>query len=196
MNPASHFLISWAVANTAEISRRDRILVTLAGVVPDFDGVGIIAELLTENTSTPLIWYSRYHHVLGHNLLLSLILVMAVFLLSVRRWISAILALLAFHLHLLGDLVGSRGPDGYQWPIPYLYPFSAKWTLAWPGQWELNAWPNILITALVLGITLYLAWMRGRSPLEMVSLKADAAFVTGLRKRFGSPLSVIGRKER
>jgi len=91
---------------------------------------------------------------------------------------------LAFHLHLLGDLVGSRGPDGYQWPIPYLYPFSAQWTLAWPGQWELNAWPNILITALVLGITLYLAWKRGCSPLEMVSLKADAAFVTGLRKRF------------
>ena len=184
MNPASHFLISWTVANTAEISRRDRILVTLSGVVPDIDGIGIIAELLTENTSAPLIWYSRYHHVLGHNLLLGLILVMVVFLLSARRWISGILAFVAVHLHLLGDLVGSRGPDGYQWPIPYLYPFSAQWTLAWPGQWELNAWPNILITALFLGITLYLAWKRGRSPLEMVSLKADAAFVASLRKRF------------
>jgi inner membrane protein len=152
--------------------------------------------LLTENTATPLIWYSRYHHVLGHNLLFSLILVIGVFLLSVRRWMSATLAFLAFHLHLLGDLVGSRGPDGYQWPIPYLYPFSAKWTLAWPGQWELNAWPNILITALVLGITLYLAWKHGRSPLEMVSLKADAAFVTGFRKRFGNPLSAIAQKMR
>ncbi|MCP4626675.1 MAG: metal-dependent hydrolase [bacterium] len=196
MNPASHFLISWTVANTAEISRRDRVLVTLTGVVPDFDGVGIIAELLTENTATPLIWYSKYHHILGHNLLFSLFLTIGVFLLSVGRWISAALAFLAFHLHLLGDLVGSRGPDGYQWPIPYLYPFSAKWTLAWPGQWELNAWPNILITTLVLGITLYLAWKRGRSPLEMVSLKADAAFVTGLRKRFGNPLSAIARKMR
>jgi hypothetical protein len=196
MNPASHFLISWTVANTAEISRRDRVLVTLTGVVPDFDGVGIIAELLTESTATPLIWYSKYHHVLGHNLLFSLILVIGVFLLSVRRWMSATLAFLAFHLHLIGDLVGSRGPDGYQWPIPYLYPFSAQWTLAWPGQWELNAWPNILITALVLGVTLYSAWKQGRSPLEMISLKADAAFVTGLRKRFGSPLSAIGRIER
>ena len=196
MNPASHFLISWTVANTAEISRRDRVLVTLTGVVPDFDGVGIIAELLTENTATPLIWYSKYHHVLGHNLLFSLFLAIGVFLLSVRRWMSATLAFLAFQIHLLGDLVGSRGPDGYQWPIPYLYPFSAKWTLAWSGQWELNAWPNILITALVLGITLYLAWKRGRSPLEMVSLKADTAFVTGLRKRFGNPLSAIARQER
>ena len=196
MNPASHFLISWTVANTAEISRRDRVLVTLTGVVPDFDGVGIIAELLTENTATPLIWYSKYHHVLGHNLLFSLILVIGVFLLSVRRWMSATLAFLAINLHLLGDLVGSRGPDGYQWPIPYLYPFSAKWTLAWSGQWELNAWPNILITAFALGITLFLTWKRGRSPLEIVSLRADAAFVTGLRKRFGNPLSAIARQER
>ena len=191
MNPVSHLLTGWVVANSG-----DRVLVTLTGVVPDLDGVGIIAELLTESTARPLIWYSKYHHVLGHNLLLSLFLAIGVFLLSARRWMSATLAFLAFQLHLLGDLVGSRGPEGYQWPIPYLYPFSAKWTLAWPGQWELNAWPNILITALVLGITLYLTWKRGCSPLEIVSLRADAAFVTGLRRRFGSPLSVIGRKER
>ena len=187
MNPASHFLLSWTIANTADIPRRDRVLVTLSGVIPDIDGVGIIAELLTENTSMPLIWYSKYHHVLGHNLGLGLILVVTVFLLSIKRWVSAVLALLAFHLHLLGDLVGSRGPDGYQWPIPYFLPFSTDWALTWEGQWELNAWPNILITLLILGITLFLAWKRGHSPLEMISLKADTALVAGLRNRFGEP---------
>ena len=190
MNPASHFLISWTIANTADLPRRDRILVTLCGVIPDIDGVGIIAELLTENTTMPLIWYSKYHHVLGHNLVLGLILVAAVFLLSIKRWISAVLAFLTFHLHLLGDLVGSRGPDGYQWPIPYLFPFSANWTLSWDGQWELNAWPNILVTLLILGITLYLAWKRGHSPLEMISLKADTALVAGLRRRVVEPAAV------
>ena len=100
---------------------------------------------------------------------------------------SAPLAFLAFHLHLLGDLVGSKGPDGYQWPIPYFFPFTGDWILTWEGQWELNAWPNILITVGVLGITLYLSWKRGHSPLEMISLKADAAFVAGLRERFGEP---------
>jgi len=187
MNPASHFLLSWTIANTADIPRRDRALVTLSGVIPDIDGVGIIAELLTENTSVPLIWYSKYHHVLGHNLGLGLILVVTVFLLSIKRWVSAVLALLAFHLHLLGDLVGSRGPDGYQWPIPYFLPFSTDWTLTWEGQWELNAWPNILVTLLILAITLFLAWKRGHSPLEMISLKADTALVAGLRNRFGEP---------
>ena len=189
MNPASHFLISWTVANTAEIPRRDRALVTFSGVIPDIDGIGIFAELLTENTTMPLIWYSRYHHVLGHNLGLALILVAAVFLLGIRRWISAFLAMMAFHLHLLGDLIGSRGPDGYQWPIPYFFPFSANWSFDWDGQWELNAWPNILLTLLAAGITMYLAWKRGFSPLEMVSRRIDKTFVAGLRKRFGEPRS-------
>jgi inner membrane protein len=187
MNPASHFLISWTIANTADIPRRDRALVTLSGVIPDIDGVGIIAELLTENTSMPLIWYSKYHHVLGHNLGLGLILAAVVFTFSIKRRISAVLAFTAFHLHLLADLAGSRGPDGYQWPIPYLLPFSTDWTLAWQGQWELNAWPNILASVLIFGITLYIAWKHGRSPLEMISSRADTALVAGLRKRFGEP---------
>jgi hypothetical protein len=184
MNPASHLLISWTIANTADIRRRDRALVTLSGLLPDLDGVGIIAELLTENTATPLIWYSKYHHVLGHNLASGLLLAAVVFSLSIRRWMSTVLALIAFHLHLLGDLVGSRGPDGYQWPIPYFFPFSTDWTLTWEGQWGLNAWPNILATLLMLALTLYIARKRGRSPLEMISPKADAAFVAYLRKKF------------
>ena len=105
MNPASHLLVSWTVANTAHISRRERTLVTLSGVVPDIDGVGVIAEMATENTTAPLLWWSKYHHVLCHNIGFGLFLLVAVILLSVRRWMTALLALLAFHLHLLGDLV-------------------------------------------------------------------------------------------
>jgi len=28
-------------------------------------------------------------------------------------------------------MLGSRGPDGYQWPIPYLSPFSSAVQLSW-----------------------------------------------------------------
>jgi hypothetical protein len=187
MSPITHFLTGWVVANSALLNRRDRILVTLAGIVPDVDGLGIVAEIATENTSNFLPWWSQYHHVLCHNLGFGLMIAATVFLASVRRWTSALLALLVFHLHLIGDLVGAKGPDGYQWPIPYLLPFSNRWQWVWDGQWTLNAWPNITFTAFLLALTFYLAWKRGYSPLEMISKKANAAVVDTLRRKFGIP---------
>jgi hypothetical protein len=181
MNPVSHLLTGWVVANTVDLTARDRALVTLAGVLPDIDGLGIITEILTEHTTSPLLWYSQYHHVLCHNLGFGLLLVVTAILFGIRRWMTAFLVLVVFHLHLLGDLVGSRGPDGYQWPIPYWAPFSDRWKLIWTGQWELNAWPNVLITTLLLAATIYIARKKGRSPLEMVSKRADSAFVSILR---------------
>jgi hypothetical protein len=163
MNPISHLLTGWVVANTADLTTRDRVVVTLAGVAPDIDGLGIVAEILTENTTSPLLWYSKYHHVLCHNLGFGLLLVVTTVFISVRRWMTAFLVMVVFHLHLLGDLVGSRGPDNYQWPISYLYPFSDRLKLIWAGQWELNAWPNILITALLLAATVYIFRKNGRS---------------------------------
>ncbi len=162
MNPISHLLTGWVVANTAELTSRDRALITLAGVAPDIDGLGVVAEILTEHTNSPLLWYSKYHHVLCHNLGFGLLLGVTAILFGVRRWMTAFLALVVFHLHLLGDIVGSRGPDGYQWPIPYLFPFSDRWNLVWAGQWELNAWPNILITLLLLVATIYIFRKKGR----------------------------------
>ncbi|MGD8258154.1 MAG: metal-dependent hydrolase [Desulfobacterales bacterium] len=187
MSPVTHLLTSWIVANTANLGSRDRILVTLAGVGLDIDALGVIVEVATENTATPLYWWSKYHHILCHNIGFGIFLLLIVALLAVRRWMTVFLSLMAFHIHMLCDLVGSRGPDGYQWPIPYLLPFSKRWQLTWDGQWTLNAWPNILFTGVLLGVTLYLAWRRGFSPLEMISKKADAAFVSTLRRKFGEP---------
>jgi hypothetical protein len=56
--------------------------------------------------------------------------------------------------------------------------------LTWRGQWQLNAWPNVILTITLLTITFWLAWRRGFSPLEMVSEKVDAAFVAALRNRW------------
>ncbi len=187
MSPITHFFTGWVVANSADLKRRDRILVTLASIVPDLDGLGILAEIATENTSSFLPWWSKYHHVLCHNLGFGLLITMAVFLAAAKRWTAALLALLAFHLHIIGDLIGAKGPNGYQWPIAYLLPFSDRWQWVWKGQWELNAWPNMVFTAFLLAVTFYLAWKRGYSPLEMISKKMDAAFVNTLRNKFGQP---------
>jgi len=183
MHAVTHLLVGWMVANSAGISRRERAAVTLAGVVPDVDGLGAPVEVLTANWERPLTWFSDYHHLL-HNVTFAVAVAAVSFLVATRRWKTAALACLSFHLHLLGDLIGARGPDGHQWPIPYLLPFSRAWELTWTGQWGLNAWPNFAITGLLLGTTFYLAWRRGFSPLEIISSRADRAFVTTLRMRF------------
>jgi len=187
VHPATHLLVSWTVAESARLSKRDRTLVTLAGVLPDIDGLGVIAEIATERSTSPLYWWSEYHHVLCHNIGFCLLILPIAALLATKRWAVIMLCAIAFHLHLLGDIAGSRGPDGHQWPIPYLLPYSGHWQLTWDGQWELNAWPNIVLTVVLLALTLYLAWKRGHSPVGMVSSHADAAFTATLRKRFGAP---------
>ena len=183
MSPVTHFLSGWVLANSISLTRRDRALVTLSAVVPDVDGLGIVVEALTRNSSHPLLWFSLYHHSL-HNLAFAVVVALLAFALSEEKWKTALLSFAGFHLHLLEDLLGSRGPDGDQWPIPYLEPFSSALSLSWRGQWYLNAWPNFLITLALLGTTLYLAWARGYSPLEMLSVRADGEFVGALRRRF------------
>lgn len=183
MSPITHFLTGWALANSANFIRRDRTVVTLAAVMPDIDGLGAIPELLTRNTSHPLLWFSQYHHSL-HTLMFAIVVAIVSFALAQQRWKTAALALLAFHVHLLEDLLGARGPDGL-WSIPYFLPFSPyQWT--WAGQWPLNGWQNYLLTAGLLMVTFFIAWKYCRSPLEIVSIKADRAFVAAVHHRFPS----------
>jgi hypothetical protein len=47
---------------------RDRALVTIAGVIPDVDGLGIVADVLTRNSNHPVELWGKFHHVLAHNL--------------------------------------------------------------------------------------------------------------------------------
>ena len=123
---------------------------------------------------------------LFHGLPFAILVTVACFVLARRRWVTSGLVLLSFHLHLFEDVLGARGPDGYQWPIPYLAPFSQSMQIMWSGQWALNAWPNFAITTGLLALTFVLAWKKGFSPLEMVSVRADGKFVEALRARFGA----------
>lgn len=186
MSPVTHFLLGWMVANSAALNRRERAAVAIAGVIPDVDGLGAPIEALTVSTKHPLLWFSDYHHTF-HNLTFALVVTAIAFLIATRRWKTAALVFLSFHLHLLGDLLGARGPDGHQWPIPYLLPFSRAWELTWSGQWGLNAWPNFALTGILMAATFYLAWRRGFSPLEIISQRADTAFVEVLHRRFPRP---------
>lgn len=183
MKPTTHLFLGWLVADSAGLCRRDRAVVTAAGVVADIDGAGIVVERLTWNTEHPLLWYDTYHHLLCHNLAFGLLVTVAAFSCARRRWMTAGLAFTAFHLHLLCDWVGARGQDGSYWPIYYWFPFSRA-EQVWRNSWALASWQNMLVTACALGMTLFLAWKRGYSPLGMVWAAGDRGLVAALRERF------------
>ena len=185
MSPVTHFLTGWVIANAVPLDRRGRAIVTLSAVAPDVDGLGIIPESLTRHSQHPLLWFSEYHHAL-HTLWFAAIVAITAFLIAKRSWVTAGLAFLSFHVHLLQDLIGSRGPDGYVWPIPYLFPISQRCVWTWEGQWKLDAWQNIVITVALLAGTIFLAIRRGYSPVEMISSRVDNAVIAALRGRFRS----------
>jgi inner membrane protein len=184
MNPITHFLISWNISALSGAEKRDRILITLGGLLPDIDGLGVVFELATRHTEKPLKFYSSYHHQLAHNVSAAIVGLLAMLLISRNKLLSAGFFLIVFHVHLLCDLIGARGPEGYQWPIPYLFPFYSAMQLTWRYQWGLNGWQNFVITIAMCGIVFILAWKKGFSPLEIFSAKADRLFVQTLRKRF------------
>lgn len=207
MSPVTHFFAGWLLASVSPtgrptaLTRREKALVVAAAVAPDLDGLGIIPELLTRNTSHPLLWFSEYHHSL-HTLAFALVCTLAAYLIAgpmanfsfgpsikgrplpTRPWLTAFLVFVSFHLHLLCDIIGARGPDGDQWPIPYLKPFSNSVQLTWHGQWALNAWQNFAITGLLLVAIFWLAWKHATSPLELFSQSANQALTHTLRNRF------------
>ncbi len=64
MNPVTHFFIGWLTANTAQVERRERMLITVAGVAPDADGLVIVGDFLAGKSTEQLELWSTYHHVL------------------------------------------------------------------------------------------------------------------------------------
>jgi len=169
VNPIVHAELSWLTGARLG-DRRDRVLITLAGVVPDLDGLTLLAGVEA---------YAKWHHLLTHGLVAAVAFSVLFAALARRKLLVGLLSCLAFHLHLLCDLAGS-GPG---WPISYWYPFSdTEWL--WDGQWNLASWQNTLIglvaTLTVLGCAIPL----GRTAVELFSTKVDAKVVAALRARF------------
>jgi hypothetical protein len=171
----THALASWLVADLGGLrARRDRILVLASGLVMDLDAA---AGLFGQEA------YERWHRTLLHNALAAALVALLCGLAARQRLRTAALALLCFHLHLLGDLAGAAGPDGSLWAVPYLQPFSAlELSVSW--QWGLASWQNVLLTVALLAAQGQLGRLRGRTIVEALSLRADAAVVEVLRRRF------------
>jgi hypothetical protein len=48
LNPITHILVSWIVADSSNLDKRERAAVTMSGIIPDIDSFGIIAEQLNK----------------------------------------------------------------------------------------------------------------------------------------------------
>lgn len=179
MNIITHALMGWCAGQRLYRGLPEVTVIAVASVIPDIDALGAVIDVFRGGEAE---FFSNYHHKFGHCLPFCLLLMLVVHLYRKNTRLTLWVALL-FHLHLLCDVVGARGPDGYQWPIYYLFPFS-EYGLIWSHQWEINAWPNIVLTLWLLYLFFKQSMQMGFSPLALLSSSADEKFVQTLRRRF------------
>ncbi len=169
MHIQTHIMSGWCVADTLELTPRERFLAMVASSAADLDGLGLLVGR---------DYYERYHHVIGHNLLVGVALTGILTAFSTHRLRAGLLYLGLFHLHLVLDYFGS-GPG---WTISYLWPFSDI-ELEYANAWSLTSWQNFVVG------TFFLIWMivivvrRGRTPLEVILPSLDAKIVERYKKR-------------
>lgn len=172
MSPLVHAEVGWLLAQPFA-RRRDRVAITLAAVLPDLDGLGLLGG---EDL------YAAWHHRLCHGVFAAVITALLVSALGEpgRRLRAACIASLAFHSHIAMDLMGS-GPG---WPIWYLWPVDdVEWLPAW--QWDLASWQNSLFGLAATLLCLACSLPFGRTPVELFSPEHDGFVVAALRARFG-----------
>ncbi|MCC6563003.1 MAG: metal-dependent hydrolase, partial [Xanthomonadales bacterium] len=137
MNPITHFLVGWVGFERIVPSMRDKGLIAIAGVLPDLDGVGIVVDFSTRMLGLPPTdYYQHYHRLLGHGLPAAIMIAALVAGFGRNRRAVFGLAFLAVHLHLLCDILGSRGSTPLDlWPIYYFAPIRLQPEFCWSGQW-------------------------------------------------------------
>lgn len=186
MHVVTHILAGWLVAEETGLVHRDKALVAWASVIADADGLGVVVDIANNALGRAgTTYYETYHHYLGHGLLGAVFTTVLVYGCAVNKRMTACFALLTFHLHLLMDVVGSRGSNPIDiWPINYLAPFSQTPSIAWSGQWPLTGWENTSLTVILMLVCMITAVRRGRSPVALFSRRGDLEFVKVLRRRF------------
>jgi hypothetical protein len=178
MHIPTHLLSGWCAANLLPLNARERLGCMIAASAADIDGLGIIFG--RESAA-----YWDYHHKLAHNLPFALLLAGVLAIFATRRMLAFIVYLALAHLHLLMDYFGS-GPN---WPIDYLWPFST-WHITNDAAWPFYSWQNMAIALSLLAWTIWIAFRRGRTPIELLAPRLDRAFVQWIRSHAPDATSI------
>lgn len=167
MQVPTHLAISWLIGHRLP-ERRDRRLVTWAGVVPDLDALSLLGGAAA---------YGEYHHVVTHGIAAAVVVTGISAAFARERGKVLLLSFLAFHVHLICDLLGS----GRDWPIVYLYPFS-RHEFFTPYGWPLASSQNAFVWLAAVALTVWIGIARGRTFVEaFLPARADAAVAKALR---------------
>lgn len=181
MHLTEHLFASWLLPWTALAERRDRVIVALAGLAPDVD-----APLL-------LLWggkqaFIEHHHEWTHHLAGAAAAAAAGYALGRDRRRTAAFAGAAWLLHLFLDMAGAgeRLETGaFAYPVPLLWPFSTRPFDPFPWSWPLASWQNAAFMVVLVALVIRMGVVHGRTVVEVVSTRADAAVVAACRRRFG-----------
>jgi len=171
MHAPIHLALSWLVGSRLT-ERRDRRLVTWSGTLPDVDAISLVWGVES---------YVKYHHVIAHGIVAAGAVAVSCAVFGRNRLKTALLGVVAFHLHVLCDLVGS-GAQGQPWPIVYWWPFSDR-ELFFPYGWDLASPENAVVWLGAIALTCVVAVRYGRTFAEaFLPARADAAVVAVVRK--------------
>ena len=166
-----HLAISWMIGHRLP-ERRDRRLVTWSGVAPDLDALSLMGGAGA---------YSEYHHILTHGVVAAVVGTIIWTACARQRRKVFVLSLLAFHVHLLCDWLGS----GRDWPILYFYPFSWHEYFT-PYGWPLASPQNAVIWLMAVALAIWIGIRQGRTFGEaFLPARGDAAVVKALRDLAG-----------
>lgn len=169
MSPITHALTGWVVAQPMK-SKKDRLIVTIAAVIPDIDGLTLLAGVES---------YQKYHHTFGHNIFVGLLISSLCLVLTKEKIKLSFLTFIAFHTHLICDLLGS----GVDWGIYYFWPLShMEFTSLPPFQWELDSWQNFTVTFLLIIASINIGVKQGRTIFEVFSTQLNETVVSVFRK--------------
>ena len=159
-------MLGWAIGNFGGADRRLRNYCVVGAILPDIDAIPYIFGAK---------YYEHFHHTFGHNVFLGALFTFWVGWKcgTARAWT---LAALSFSSHLLTDAHFSG------WNLYLFWPFSRKGYL-FPNAVDLSHPSNIQAMYAGFALTVLLAFLYRRTPMDIFSPKLDQLFISFFRRK-------------